>query len=100
MKDDNILQIEVPLDLIKNQDIYTIGSCVSVVDYLKIVGLIIDVSNSTRELRNTIFDGLLIDGEIELIIPINGYTCLKVNHMTIEKHTGRYIVWGKDFSDN
>ena len=97
MKDDDILQIVIPLDLIKNQDIYVIGSCVSVVEHLKIVGLIINVSNSTRELRNTIFDALLLDGEIELIIPINGYTHLRVNHMTM---AGRCIVWGKNFSGN
>lgn len=99
MEDNNILQVEAPLGLIKNQDIYVIGSCDGI-GYLKIIGLIIDVSNSTRELRNTIFDSLLVNEEIELILPINGYTHLKVNHMTIEKHTGRYIVWGKDYTGN
>ena len=100
MEDNNTIQVEIPLELIKSQDIYIISSGVNVTENLKIIGLIIDVSISTRELRNVIFDELLVNDEIELIIPINGYTYLKVNHMTIEKHTGRYIVWGKEYVGN
>lgn len=102
MNSDYVSQINVPLDLIKNQDIYVISSYASNVDYdyLKIVGLIVDVNASTSKFRNTIFDELLVNNEIELILPINGYTHLRVNHMTIDKHTGRYIVWGKDFTGN
>lgn len=99
MENNNILQVEIPLDLIKNQDIYLISSCDGI-GYLKIIGLIVDVSNSTREFRNNLFDRLLVNDEIELIIPINGYTHLRVNHMTIDKHTGRYTVWGKDYTGN
>lgn len=100
MEDNNTIQVEIPLELIKSQDIYLISRYVNVTENLKTIGLIIDVSISTRELRNFIFDGLLLNDEIELIIPINGYTYLKVNHMTIEKHTGRYIVWGKEYVGN
>lgn len=99
MEDNNTLRFEVPLDLIKNQDIYVIGSCDSI-GYLKIIGLIVDISKSTREFRITLSDRLSVNDEIELIIPINGYTYLKVNHMAIDIHTGRYIVWGKDFTGN
>lgn len=102
MNSDFVLQINVPLDLIKKQDIYVISSYASNVkyDYLKIVGLIVDINASTSKFRNTIFDALLVNNEIELILPINVHTYLRVNHMTIDKHTGRYIVWGKDFTGN
>ena len=94
MEDTNTVQVKIPLDLIESQDIYIISSCPNVNEKLKIIGLIIDVSISTRELRNVIFGYLLLNYEIELIIPINGHTNLKVKHMTIEKHTGRYICLG------
>lgn len=100
MNSDYVLQLNVPLDLIKNQDIYVIGSCVSDVEYLKIIGLIVDVNGSTSEFRHTISRELIRHNEIELIIPINGYTHLRINHMTIDIHTGRYIVWGKDYTGN
>ena len=96
MEDNKTLQVKIPLELIKSQDIYIISSGTNVTDELKIIGLIIDISISTRELRNIIFDRLLVNDEFELIIPINGYTNLKANHMTIEIHTGCYIVWGKN----
>lgn len=97
-----ILQLEVPLNLIKNQDIYIINSSVSGVDYdyLKIIGLIVDVNGSTSKFRDTISRELSRDNEVELIMPINGYAHLRINHMTMDKHTGRYIVWGKDFTGN
>ena len=80
MEDNNTIQVEIPLELIKSQDIYIISSGVNVTENLKIIGLIIDVSISTRDLRNVIFDELLVNDEIELIIPINRYNYLKVNH--------------------
>lgn len=100
MEDNITIQVEIPLEFIKSQYIYIISSGVNVTENLNIIGLIIDVSISTRDLRNVIFDELLVNDEIELIIPINGYTYLKVNHMTIEKRTGRYIVWGKEYYSN
>lgn len=102
MNGDYVLQLNVPLDLIKNQDIYLISSCASNVEYeyLKIIGLIVDVNGSTSKFRDTIYNELLVNNEIELIIPINGHTHLRVNHMTIDKHTGRYTVWGKDYTGN
>lgn len=99
MDGDLVLQLEVPLGLIKNQDIYVIGSCDGI-GYLKIVGLSVSVNTSTRKFRNAISRELLRDNEVELILPINGYTHLRVNHMTIDKHTGRYTVWGKDYTGN
>ena len=100
MGGDLVLQLEVPMDLIKNQDIYVISSYTNSDESLKMVGLIVSVNSSTRKFRNTISRELLRDNEIELIIPISGDTHLRVNHMTIDKHTGRYTVWGKDYTGN
>ena len=100
MGGDLVLQLEVPMDLFKNQDIYVISSYTNEVENLKMVGLVVSVNSSTRKFRNTISRELLRDNEIELIIPINGDTHLRVNHMTIDKHTGRYTVWGKDYTGN
>lgn len=80
MNGDLVLQLEAPLDLIKNQDIYVIGSCDGI-GYLKIVGLAVSVNSSTRKFRNTISRELLRDNEIKLVLPINGYTHLRINHM-------------------
>lgn len=99
MDGDLVLQLNVPLDLVKNQDVYFIGSCDGI-GYLKIVGLIVSVNTATSEFRYTISRELSRDNEVELILPINGYTHLRVNHMTIDKHTGRYTVWGKDYTGN
>lgn len=100
MDGDLVLQLKVPLDLIKNQDIYVIGSYTNSVENLKMVGLVVSVNTSTSEFRHIISRVLSIDNEVELIIPINGYTRLRVNHMAIDKHTGRYTVWGKDYTGN
>lgn len=100
MNGDLVLQLEVPLDLIKSKDIYVVGSYSNNAENLKIVGLVVSVNASTRKFRNTISREILRDNEIELIIPINGDTHLRVNHMTIDKHTGRYTVWGKDYTGN
>ena len=99
MDGDLVLQLNVPLDLVKNQDVYFIGSCDGI-GYLKIVGLIVSVNTATSEFRHTISRELSKGNEVKLILPINGYTHLRVNHMTIDKHTGRYTVWGKDFTGN
>lgn len=98
MDGDYVLQLEVPSDLIFNQDVYIISSCANVNGNLKLIGLIVDVNPSTRKFRHTIANELLRDNEVELIIPINGYTNLRVNHMTMDNHTGRYTVWGKDYT--
>ena len=99
MGGDLVLQLNVPLDLVKNQDVYFIGSCDGI-GYLKIVGLIVSVNTATSEFRYTISRELSRGNEVELILPINGYTHLRANHMTIDKHTGRYTVWGKDYTGN
>lgn len=76
-----VLQLEVPLDLIKNQDVYVISSYVNATEDLKIIGLIANINTSTEKLRNTITRELLRNNEVELIIPISGNPHLRVNHM-------------------
>lgn len=100
MDGDLVLQLEVPLELIKNQDVYVIGSYANENENLKIVGLIVSVNTSTRKFRNTISSELSRDNEVEIVIPIGGNPHLRINHMTIDKHTGRYTVWGKDYTGN
>lgn len=100
MDGDLVLQLEVPLDLIKNQDVYVICSYTNEDEDLKIVGLIVSINTSTSEFRHIISRELSRDNEVELILPTNGGTHLRINHMTIDKHTGRYTVWGKDYTGN
>lgn len=100
MDGDLVLQLEVPLELIKNQDVYVIGSYANTNENLKIVGLIVSVNTTTSEFRHIISRELSRDNEVELITPIDGNPHLRINHMTIDKHTGRYTVWGKDYTGN
>lgn len=95
-----VLQLEVPLELVKNQDVYIIGSCDDI-GYLKIIGLIVNINTSTEKLRNTITRELLRDNEVELIIPINGYTHLRINHMNnvLANDNRQFKVFYQDTSD-
>lgn len=81
MDGDLVLLLEVPLDLVKNQDVYVIGSCIDVTENLKIIGLIVNRNTSTEKLRNTIDRELLRGNEVELIVPISGNPHLRVNCM-------------------
>lgn len=96
-----VLQLEVPLDLVKNQDVYVISSSVSVTEDLKVIGLIVNTNTSTAELRNTIDRELLRDNEVELIIPISGHPHLRVNRMNnvLANDNRQFKVFYQDTSD-
>lgn len=97
-----VLQLEVPLDLVKNQDVYVISSYVNETEDLKIIGLIANINTSTEKLRNTITRELLRNNEVELIIPISGNPHLRVNHMNnvLSNDNRQFKVFYQDTNDN
>lgn len=97
-----VLQLEVPLDLVKNQDVYVISSYVNATEDLKIIGLIVNINTSTEKLRNTITRELLRNNEVELIIPISGYPHLRVNRMNnvLSNDNRQFKVFCQDTNDN
>lgn len=101
MNGDLVLQLELPLDLVKNQDVYVISSFVNVTEDLKVIGLIVNTHTSTAELRNTIDRELLRDNEVELIIPISGYPHLRINRMNnvLTNDNRQFKVYYQDTSD-
>lgn len=102
MNGDLVLQLELPSELVKNQDVYIISSCVNSTEDLKIIGLIVNTNTSTAELRNTIDRELLRDNEVELIIPISGNPHLRINRMNnvLANDNRQFKVFYQDGSDN
>lgn len=101
MNGDLVLQLELPSELVKNQDVYIISSCVDATEDLKVIGLIVNTNTSTAELRNTIDRELLRDNEVELIIPISGNPHLRVNCMNnvLANDNRQFKVFYQDTND-
>lgn len=101
MDGDLVLQLELPLDLVKNQDVYVISSYVNATEDLKIIGFIANINTSTEKLRNTITRELIRNNEVELIIPISGNPHLRVNRMNnvLANDNRQFKVFYQDTND-